>query len=144
MREIRTAVDIAAPPERVWSLLVDTERWNEWNPFANRVEGELQVGQRVVVYMTSGPGGRAMRITPEVTLVVPGRELRWVGGLLHPLVMQGEHYFCLESLEDRGCRFLHGEVFRGVLVAPLGRLLQRSERNYQAMNEALKTRAESS
>jgi hypothetical protein len=143
MKEIRTSVDIDAPADRVWTLLVDTGRWHEWNPFASGVDGKLEVGQKVVVHMTSGPGGRAMKIKPDVTVVVPGSELRWVGGLLHPTIMRGEHYFRVEPLEDGRSRFVHGEVFSGVLITLIGRLLLRGEPNYQAMNDALKARAES-
>jgi hypothetical protein len=143
VKEIRTSVDIDAPAERVWSILLDTGRWHEWNPFASGVDGEMQVGQKLVVHLMSGLGGRAMSIRPHVTVVEPGRELRWVGGLLHPTVMRGEHYFRLEPLVRGPCRFAHGEVFSGVLVALFSPVILRGEPGYQAMSEALKARAES-
>jgi hypothetical protein len=35
-------------PKRVWSILVDTAAWAEWNPFA-RATGRLAVGERLTV-----------------------------------------------------------------------------------------------
>lgn len=142
MKEIRTSVEIDAPPERVWAVLVDTERWGEWNPFADRVVGELAVGERIEVHLLAGPGGRASTIRPDVTAVAPGRELRWVGGLLQPVVLRGEHSFVLEPVAEARTRLLHGESFTGVLPVLLGPLLLRMAPSYQAMNDALKARVE--
>lgn len=143
MKQIETSIDIPAPPQQVWDVLVDVDQWHEWNPFADALTGELRVGAKVAVHMRNGPGGRAMTIKPTVTVVEPGRELRWVGGLLHPLVMRGEHQFRIEPVGTDACRFHHGEVFTGALVLVLGPMLVRGAVGYEDMNEALKARVES-
>jgi len=143
MKEIRTAAEIDAPAEEVWAILLDTGSWDEWNPFASGLDGDLRVGEKVTVHLRAGPGGRGMRIKPEVTALEPGRELRWVGGLLHPSVMRGEHWFRVDPLDGGRCRFENGERFSGALVAVLGGLFLRGRPGYQAMCDALKARAES-
>ncbi|MNZ93011.1 Polyketide cyclase / dehydrase and lipid transport [compost metagenome] len=51
-------VDIAAPAELVWSVLVDLARYPEWNPFTVKVESTLRLGEPVDLYLPdpSRPG----------------------------------------------------------------------------------------
>jgi len=43
-RVIDTYIDINAPPNRVWEVLVDFPAWKEWNPFIPSTTGQLDVG----------------------------------------------------------------------------------------------------
>ena len=43
---VSAEVDIAAPIEQVWDILVDLEQYQAWNPFTYRVESSLNVGDR--------------------------------------------------------------------------------------------------
>ena len=45
--EIRSEIDIEAPPEAVWAQLADLGRYEEWNPFITRAEGTAEAGQRL-------------------------------------------------------------------------------------------------
>jgi uncharacterized protein YndB with AHSA1/START domain len=45
--ELRTSIDIAAPPERVWEVLTQLAAYPEWNPFIVRAEGTVAVGERL-------------------------------------------------------------------------------------------------
>lgn len=141
MRRIDTQIDIAAPPERVWSILADTARWNEWNPFVRSFEGELREGARVKVKI-GPPGKGTTTFRPRLLAVRPGRELRWLGRLGLPGLFDGEHHMSLEPLPDGGTRFHHGERFSGLLVPLLGGLLRATEQGFTAMNQALKAKAE--
>lgn len=44
MHRVRTTIDIAAPPERVWSILTDFAAHPQWNPFITAIWGELKTG----------------------------------------------------------------------------------------------------
>ena len=143
MREILTDVEIDAPPARVWAVLTDFEAYDEWNPFA-RIVGRPNVGANLHVRLTP-PGGRAMTFRPEVTVVEPNRELRWLGHLYVSGLFDGEHRFVLEPLDDGArTRFVHAETFRGALAGPLLWMAGDDTRaGFEAMNDALKRRAES-
>ena len=51
MTHFSIAVEIQAPPDRVWAVLRDIERWPEWTPAVTsnqRVDrGPLALGSRV-------------------------------------------------------------------------------------------------
>lgn len=139
---IETEILISAPTARVWAVLLDFERHAEWNPFVRAIVGEARPGARLSLAVQP-PGGRIMRFRPRVLRVEANRELRWLGQLLFPGLLDGEHYFCLEDLDDAGTRLVHGERFSGVLLALLrASLAEPTRKGFEAMNQALKARVE--
>jgi hypothetical protein len=140
-REIETKIEIDAPASRVWELLTDFERMSSWNPFIVAIAGEPREGGRLDVKIAP-PGKTAMRFTPVVLAARPARELRWRGGVLVRGVFDGEHYFLLEPLDENRTRLTHGEIFSGLLVGLLGAMLPATRQGFEAMNAALKAKAE--
>jgi hypothetical protein len=141
MRTIHTEVGIEKPAAAVWAVLVDIDRWPEWNPFA-KAGGRLAVGETLEVEIRP-PGQRPMTFRPTVVKLDPGVELRWLGQLGVPGLFDGEHGFRIEPDGDRRCRFAHFETFKGVLVRPILWLVgDATRRGFEAMNLALKARAE--
>jgi len=140
MRLIDTRIEIAAPAARVWGVLTDFARFAEWNPFIIRIEGAPEPSARLRVEIKP-PGKSAMTFTPVVLAARPGKELRWRGHLLLPGIFDGEHAF---ELEEHGgtCSFRQSERFAGLLVPLLGGVLTATQRGFEAMNAALKKRAE--
>jgi uncharacterized protein YndB with AHSA1/START domain len=51
-------VEIDAPQQHVWDVLVDYARYPEWNPVHVRVETRLEVGADIVLHL---PHPRAPR-----------------------------------------------------------------------------------
>jgi hypothetical protein len=141
MREIRTEIDIAAPAAAVWEILVDIDRWPEWNPFA-KARGRLALGEKLEVEIRP-PGKSPMKFRPTVVKLDPGVELQWLGQLGLPGIFDGEHGFRIEPEGDWRCRFAHFETFKGALAGPILWLAgEATRRGFEAMNEALKARAE--
>jgi hypothetical protein len=141
MRELRTQIEVEATPERVWEILTDFDAYPEWNPFIQRIEGDAAPGSKLEVRIEP-PGGRAMTFKPTVLEVAPGQELRWLGRVLAPGLFDGEHSLRIEPIDDSRVRFVQAERFTGVLVPVLGKSLEKTQRGFTAMNEALKRRAE--
>ena len=141
MRTIHTEIGIKRPASAVWTILTDIERWPEWNPFAC-ASGRLAVGERLEVEIRP-PGQEPMRFRPTIVKLDPGVELRWLGHLGFPGIFDGEHGFHIEPAGPESCRFSHFESFRGVLAVPILWLAgDVTRRGFQAMNVALKERAE--
>jgi len=142
MYEIRTEIEIAASPERVWSVLMDFASHPQWNPFVRKIEGKAAVGERLEIAVQP-QGGGGMTFRPTVLAVVPNREFRWLGRLLLPGIFDGEHYFLIEPIAPGSVRFVHGERFSGLLVALAKSSLEKGTMpGFEAMNRALKQRAE--
>ena len=141
--EIRTEITIDAPTDVVWKVLVDLDAYNEWNPFVVESTGRAEIGERLVNRLHP-PGGKAMTFKPFVTEVEPGRTFEWLGRLGLPRLFDGRHRFDLEPTTSGGTALVHSEYFDGLLVRFMrSRLDTSTKAGFEAMNAALKTRAES-
>lgn len=141
-RTIDTHIDIDAPPEKVWDVLVDFPRWAEWNPFVPKVEGILEEGGKVHLKVVPPGTHIKVRFNPEVWVVRPCEEILWGGSWLG-IVYRGDHDLVLERLPQGGTRFSQRERHRGLPVLFMGGLFGPIERGYRQMNEGLKQRIES-
>lgn len=137
-KQIKTEVLLPAEPESVWAVLVDTERYADWNPFIIKSEGEIREGAKIKNTIRSVPGDE-MEFEPKILVARPNQELRWKGQVFIPGIFDGEHYFLLEA--DNGqTRMIHGEDFSGVALWFID--VSTFEANFAEMNEALKARLE--
>lgn len=141
-KEVKTEIRIQAPPDRVWSILVDFDAYGSWNPFIHSIAGQAIQGQRIVARMVP-PGKSGMTFKPELLKVTPKRELRWLGHLLIPGLFDGEHIFELHDNGDGSTTFVQRELFSGILIPLFRKMLGENTRaGFEAMNAALKSRAE--
>jgi hypothetical protein len=139
VKEVRTEVEIGAGPERVWQILADFEKYDQWNPFINRITGQAKQGARIEIHIET-PGGKSRKYEPTITKVDQGRELRWLG---KSWLLNGEHIFTIEPLQAERVRFVHREVFDGLLTSLFGKSLDTDvKQGFEEMNKALKERAE--
>jgi len=139
--ELTHEIEIDAPPDEVWRVLADTDRYGEWNPFITSLRGELRDGAKLEVRIAP-PGGKAMTFRPTVLTAVPGRELRWLGRLLVPGLFDGEHRLVLEPLVEGRTRFVQSERFSGVVVRMLAGTLEKTRLGFHEMNQALRAEVE--
>ncbi len=75
----------------------------------------------------------------------PQREFRWLGTMFFKGVLDGEHIFQLETIDDCTVRLIHREYFSGVLVPFVWRFFLNTKlrRGFEMMNDRLKAVAES-
>src|SRR5579883_243609 len=77
MTHLQATIDIEAPPDRVWAVMGDVERWSEWTPTVISIQqldpGPLVVGVRAIV--------RQPKLLParwQVTELEEGRGFTWI------------------------------------------------------------------
>jgi len=78
MREIRAEIEIDAPAERVWEVLVDFGAYPDWNLFMTSVTGRFEPGAYLRARIEA-PGAKTRTLKLRVRAVDPLRELRWTG-----------------------------------------------------------------
>ena len=141
MKTIRVVTDIAAPVEIVWAELTAISKYATWNPFITTFRGDLVQGSRLEIRIEP-PGGRAMTFRPEITDVAEHDRLEWLGRLVVPGLFDGRHSFALEAVGASETRLTQAEEFSGILVPLMGTMLERTRAGFEAMNDALRMRAE--
>jgi len=103
---------INAPPEAIWSVLMDTAAYGDWNPVFVKVVGTYREGAEVQNTFQD-PSGALFDVTNAVITVSPNRELRQKGGV--PGIITFDHQWLLEPTEN-GTRVIQHEVDRGIYI----------------------------
>jgi uncharacterized membrane protein len=138
MRNFEINVDIDAPPERVWNVMIDVERWHEWTRSITSIHklqnGPLAVGDRALV--------RQPKLRPAtwtVTQLIPGRKFIWESR--NPGVRVIGHH--MVEPRDDGSRVTLIVQFEGFMGGFVGAILKKLNEQYlQFEAEGLKDRAE--
>lgn len=128
---------IDAPPDRVWSVLVDTASYPEWDPFCIRIEGAVAPGAKLKAYSKLSPGrGFAVKVTE----LEPHRRMTWRGGMPFGL-FEGVRTF---DLTPRGgaTEFALREVFRGPMLGMIRKSIPDMTEAFEAFAAGLKERSE--
>ena len=143
MQTLRTEIQIQASPEKVWKVLADLAKYPEWNPFITQAIGRVEVGARVEITVPSG--SKKMKLRCKVTRAEPRQVLCWRYHVISPLLFRGEHSFTIEPMGSNYVRFVDQEIFKGLLVPLQAEDIDtNSRRGFEAMDKALKMRAEQS
>ena len=137
--EQSTTVDIAAPPERVWEVLADVERWSEWSEtviWVRRLdEGPLRSGSRARINQPKIPETEYV-----VTELEPGRSFTWVA--TGPGVTTTARH-TVEALPGGGSRVQLAVEQGGLVGSVMGRFYRGLTDRYLATEAAgLKARCE--
>ena len=144
MREIRTEIEIGAPPAKVWSLLMDFGHWKEWNPIVKQASGKASLGSELNITMRGGEGQDGPNYLPVVTHLDEPKFFRWRGKMMAEFVMTNDKVFELEETAS-GTRLVHKEMFSGMFVPLMwGKFESGVPPMLNSMNEALKALAERS
>ena len=134
-------IGVQAPADVIWDILYDVDRWSEWNPLYVEAAGQIRIGGQLDLTMTLGDD-KPTHIHPVVFEWVPNDQIHWrlkmMGGLVSTT-----RFLEIEVLDAAACIFSNGEIFGGLLGPPVAKRMGRKiYRGFQAMDEALKERAE--
>jgi hypothetical protein len=138
VKSFEAGIRIEAPAEQVWQVLVDVGSYRDWDSGVDRVDGSVDLGQKLVVHATVARG-RAFPVT--VTELRPGEAMRWRGGL--PLgLFTGERTFRLDPQTDGSTEFTMREEYTGPLAGLMGRTIPDLNPSFRQFAAGLKARAE--
>ena len=141
-RELKTQIEIAAPPSLAWSVLTDFARYPAWNPFIIEVSGSARENA-TIDYRFEFPRGVRVRTKARILRAEPERELRWTAHFVSSSLFNGEHYFVIKPTSGSSFVFHHGEIFSGGLLPVALPVLQRSGPPiYRGLTAAFKARVE--
>jgi hypothetical protein len=62
--EVKVQVD--APPEYLWKVLIDFEKYPEWNPFITKIDGEAKIGSSITLHVKLNPNLESIRFSKEM------------------------------------------------------------------------------
>ena len=141
MKNIQTEILINTDITKVWDVLMNFDSYPKWNPFITSISGERKLGNRLTVSINP-PGGKGMTFKPNILTLEANKEFRWKGKLGINGIFDGEHYFILESVDKDITKFIHGEKFSGLLVPLVGKMLDKTQKGFQLMNESIKKECE--
>ena len=107
-------VHIDATPHEVWQVLVDLDRYPEWNRYATSAVGELRVGGEVEIMVPRGAAKRGP-VNNRVTELVPDERLCWRSLSWYRFLAYGIRCRHLEPQLDGTTVFREVESMHGAL-----------------------------
>jgi hypothetical protein len=138
MKKFSASAEINASPEALWSILTDGERYPEWDPGMERLEGKVAAGEKITAHTKLSP--RAFPVT--VSVFEPNRKMVWSSGM--PLgLFKGARTTTLTPMDDGKTSVTVEEVFSGLLSPLIGRTIPDLQPSFDNFVEGLKQRAES-
>mgnify|MGYP001220154120 CR=1 FL=1 len=138
---IEHRIGVQAPAETIWEILYDLESWGEWNPLYPEAHGAIRIGSQLDLALQL-EGEARRRISPVVLEWVPNDQIHWRLKMMGGLVTT-TRFLELEQLDTASTIFSNGELIGGLMGPSVARRVGRKlYRGFQAMNEALKERAE--
>ena len=135
-------VVINAPIDTVWDILVDVDRYHEWNPFAQTYkETDLRVGATIHFDVKLGRYDRKQ--TERFVAIERPTLLSWSTKIAHKSLLKALREQRLEKRSETSCAYFNTDTLEGPL-APLAILLfgRAMHRGFADVGRALKQRAE--
>jgi hypothetical protein len=128
---------IEAPPDAVWSTLLDVGSWPSWSSGVTKVEGAARDREKVKVHSEVSPG-RAFPV--RVSIDGDQRVMTWTGGM--PLgLFKGVRTFRVTPAGD-ACEFDVHEQFTGPLVGPMAKRMPDLQPSFDKFADGLKAHCE--
>lgn len=136
--KVESVTQIDAPPELVWGVTVDLERWPEWTPTTQSVkrmdQGKLNIGSAAIVKQPGLPEAKWV-----VTAITPGECFTWETRI-RGIRMIATHQI---TATHRGAQCVLRVELSGLVARLLWPLLRfRTRRSLEQESAGLKKRCE--
>lgn len=122
------SVPVAAPASVVWQVLTDFAAYPQWNPFAQQVRCDFEVGG-VIDMQVALVGPRLLRQREYITAISPGRSFTYAMRPLPGGLLRSQRTQTVVPVDERSSRYEASFCLQGplapVVKALLGRALTR-------------------
>ena len=145
MQEIKTEIEISAPPEKVWEVLTNIDGWQNWSPIIKKSSGKVVLGSKLDITMEGKEEGKdGPQYNPKITQVEDNKLIRWRAHMMAGFIFTNDKVLELEATPN-GTRLVHKELFSG-LLAPIfcGQMEKGVPPMLNRMNQSLKDLLEGS
>eukprot|EP00698_Gefionella_okellyi_P022763 TRINITY_DN7590_c0_g2_i1.p1 TRINITY_DN7590_c0_g2~~TRINITY_DN7590_c0_g2_i1.p1 ORF type:complete len:153 (-),score=21.01 TRINITY_DN7590_c0_g2_i1:42-500(-) len=108
-------VDIDAPIEKVWQILIETANYGRWNKFVPKVETDFEIGDPITFYCDFG--GKELLKQTEYIRVIDHKNfvLVWTMNLGCNCCFAAQRSQNLERLGENQTRYTTSDTFAGLL-----------------------------
>ncbi len=146
----QTDTIIHAPISKVWEVMMDVDRYSEWNPFVIRIDCESalpQVGTDLILHVRFSGSARVMKEHERITRLEPPAprdglehallEYQFLGPLHALFLVRGKRQQTLQSLPEGRTRYSSYERLYGLLAwaAPMAMVQDGFERHAAALKQ---------
>ena len=134
-------VVIDAPAEFVWNIILDAERYGEWNPFTPRIDTDFAPGSPI--HMHVALGALTLKLTETIQDVEPPLRIAWGKDFGARALLTASKTQHLTPIDDKSCSYHTTDRMAG-LLAPFVQLFfaRWVLRGFDDTGLALKQRAE--
>lgn len=101
---------IAAPPERIWTLLTDGPGMPGWNSTVTSIDGTIRMGEQLAIRVPISE----RTFKAKVTGFEPARRMVWSDG--RAPIFTGTRTYTLTPNSDGSTTFAMEEVFKGLML----------------------------
>lgn len=115
MASLYTEIEINAPKQEVWQVLLKKEKWYKWNTFLFDLDPTVpfKQGEEVLLSVRRVPGEEETEFQPLITRVQSGLCLAWVSSIPG---FKNEYVFELQEIGIGRTKYFHRNTFSGVLT----------------------------
>ncbi|MEL6354174.1 MAG: SRPBCC domain-containing protein, partial [Cyanobacteria bacterium J06627_28] len=142
MPSLYAEIDINAPQSVVWEALMRKDQWRFWNTFLYDCDPGMRLarGNEIFLAMQRLEGDEETEFQPLITMVRPPSMMRWVSTIPG---LRTEHIFELRENVPGRTRYIHREVFSGILSKVFLPFIRQDERQgLRRMTQQLKMHVE--
>jgi hypothetical protein len=142
MPTLYAEIDINAPQSVVWEALTRKDQWRFWNTFLYDCDPSLQIarGGEIFLSMQRLEGDEETEFQPVITMLRPPYMMRWISTIPG---LRCEHVFELRETVPGCTRYIHREIFSGVLSKVFLPFIRQDERQgLRRMSQQLKMHVE--
>ncbi len=135
-----TEIIIDATPAQVWSVLIDTENYGNWNEIILKMDGKIVDKAKVDVLFKAGPKAKP-QLFHNYLFVEDGVEFYW--SQVQTMGIKDRHCFRVEPFEGNKTKFIQSDQALGGMSWLIGKMAVNIQLTvYPMFNRSLKAEVE--